>query len=94
MENAETTIEPETKPSNGDTDRPDIPVDSARLLLRDIDLAFLLGCSVRHVSTLDTRGLIPSPVHLGRCKRWSRPIIEQWAAMNCPPRDKWATLAG
>lgn len=68
----------------------DLPADERRLLLRDTDLAKLLGCSVRHVATLDTRGLIPAPVHLGRCKRWSRPIIEQWAAVGCPPRDKFA----
>ena len=78
----------ETPPKNDDAS--DLPADGTRLILREVDLAMLLGCSVRHVSTLDTRGLIPSPVHLGRCKRWSRPIIEQWAAVGCPPRDKFA----
>ena len=75
-------------PSNND-DASDLPADERRLILRDVDLAQLLGCSVRHIATLDTRGLIPSPVHLGRCKRWSRPIIEAWAAVGCPPRDKF-----
>ena len=74
--------------SNKD-DASDLPADERRLILRDVDLAQLLGCSVRHIATLDTRGLIPSPVHLGRCKRWSRPIIEAWAAVGCPPRDKF-----
>ncbi len=70
-------------------DATDLPADEGRLILRDVDLARLLGCSARHVATLDTRGLIPSPVHLGRCKRWSRPIIEAWAQVGCPPRDKF-----
>ena len=75
-------------PSNND-DASDLPADERRLILRDVDLAQLLGCSVRHIATLDTRGLIPSPVHLGRCKRWSRPIIEAWAKVGCPSRDKF-----
>ncbi len=70
-------------------DAADLPADHHRLILRDMDLAQLLGCSVRHIATLDTHGLIPSPVHLGRCKRWSRPIIEAWAQVGCPPRDKF-----
>ena len=82
---ADNTIE---APSSKD-DASDLPADERRLILRDVDLAQLLGCSVRHIATLDTRGLIPSPVHLGRCKRWSRPIIEAWAAVGCPPRDKF-----
>ena len=75
--------------SSNKDDASDLPADERRLILRDVDLAQLLGCSVRHIATLDTRGLIPSPVHLGRCKRWSRPIIEAWAAVGCPPRDKF-----
>ncbi len=82
------------KAPSDNNDVSELPADERRLILRDVDLARLLGCSVRHVWSLDVRGLIPPAVHLGRCKRWSRPIIEQWAAMNCPPRDKWATLVG
>lgn len=84
---ADTSSTVKAPPKNDEAS--DLPADERRLLLRDTDLARLLGCSVRHVATLDTRGLIPSPVHLGRCKRWSRPIIEQWAAVGCPPRDKF-----
>ena len=82
-------IDNSAKASSNNDDASDLPADGSRLILRDSDLAQLLGCSVRHVATLDTRGLIPSPVHLGRCKRWSRPIIEAWAKLGCPPRDKF-----
>lgn len=85
--NADTDSTAKAPPKNDDAC--ELPADGSRLILRDSDLAQLLGCSVRHVSTLDTRGLIPSPVHLGRCKRWSRPIIEEWAKVGCPPRDKF-----
>lgn len=69
-----------------------LPADDSRLLLRDLDLANLLGCSVGHVRSLDKRGLIPAAVHLGRCVRWSRPVIERWIACNCPPRGRWEAM--
>jgi predicted DNA-binding transcriptional regulator AlpA len=68
------------------------PTDAHRLMLRDTDLAALLGVSPRHVWSLEDRGLIPAGVKFGKCKRWSRPVIEAWAAANCPPRDKWTHM--
>lgn len=61
--------------------------DAKRLLLRDCDMAALLGCSVRHVWALDSRGLIPESVTLGKLRRWSRFVVLRWIRDGCPPRS-------
>lgn len=53
-------------------------------------LAKLLGISPRHVERLDEDGKLPSPIRLGRAKRW--PLdgpagIREWLAQGCPARE-------
>jgi len=41
-------------------------------LLRDLDLANLIGCSRRHIWTLVSLGRLPQPIRLSRrCVRWN-----------------------
>jgi prophage regulatory protein len=45
-------------------------------LLRDHDIAKIIGCSRRHVWTLVSAGRIPRPVKIStRCARWRREVI-------------------
>jgi excisionase family DNA binding protein len=62
------------------------------LLLRDRELAELLGVSRSMVHKLHAQGALPAPVKLGRCTRWNRDIIELWQRLSCPRRDsvRWA----
>lgn len=53
-------------------------------------LAKMLGVSPRHVERLDEAGKLPSPIRLGRSKRW--PLdgsagIRAWIAAGCPSRN-------
>ncbi|MDA7527924.1 hypothetical protein N8590_02950 [bacterium] len=49
-------------------------------------LAKTLGCSPRHVATMDADGLLPTPIRLGRLKKWSVSVIDQWLAAGSPDR--------
>ncbi|MFH1731224.1 MAG: DNA-binding protein [Planctomycetota bacterium] len=51
--------------------------------------AALCGVSARHWATLDSEGLIPAPVRLGRRVLWRRAELGSWVAAGCPPRLRW-----
>ena len=57
--------------------------ESPRLATAD-DVATLLSCSVRHVERLSKSGKMPSPIRLGRSRRWSLPAIKAWIDDGCP----------
>jgi excisionase family DNA binding protein len=62
---------------------PQSPANAAELL--DVRaVAALLGCSTRHVKRLADAGKLPSPLKLGRLKRWPRRAIRQWLDDGCP----------
>ena len=41
---------------------------------------------------LDSAGLVPMPVKLGRRTLWSVRELEAWAAHGCPSRERWAEM--
>lgn len=51
--------------------------------------ARMLNVSVRHFHALNRRGLVPTPIRLGKCTRWRRAEIAAWLEAGCPPRDQW-----
>lgn len=58
-------------------------------------LAARLGVSLRHVRRMDSAGLLPQPIRLGRSVRW--PVhgphgIEAWLAAGAPDRRQWEQL--
>jgi predicted DNA-binding transcriptional regulator AlpA len=55
--------------------------------------AALCGVSARHWATLDSEGLIPSPVRLGRRVLWRAEELRDWARAGCPPRLRWQESA-
>jgi excisionase family DNA binding protein len=57
--------------------------DAAFLTIRDV--AKLIKCSDRHVTTMRKNGKIPKPVKLGAMVRWPRRVIEEWIEAGCPP---------
>ncbi len=61
--------------------------DTPRLLLKDVEVAFILGCSRRHVWELLAHGKICPPVHLGRLVRWRAADLDAWAANLIPTRE-------
>lgn len=62
--------------------------ETTELLLKVADVAEKLKCSVRNVHRLADAEEIPKPIKLGRLKRWSLAVIEQWIADGCPPCTK------
>ena len=57
--------------------------DTTFLTIRDV--ATLIKCSDRHITTLRKNGKIPQPVKLGASVRWPRRLIEDWIDAGCPP---------
>ncbi|HOX40186.1 MAG TPA: helix-turn-helix domain-containing protein [Candidatus Brocadiia bacterium] len=60
------------------------------ILLTAKEAAALLHVSERHLWGLHNDGRLgPIPRRLGRCIRWSRRELEQWADSGCPCRKDW-----
>ena len=59
-----------------------------KLLLCGEEAAEFVGVSRSEFYRLDSMGVTPSPVQLGKVKRWSRQSLEQWVAEGCPPRHR------
>lgn len=59
--------------------------NSEAVLMRDDDLAKLLGVSKRTIWRMLSAGLIPSPIRLGGSTRWRLAEILDWIARGCPP---------
>jgi predicted DNA-binding transcriptional regulator AlpA len=60
-----------------------IQEDGTFLTIRDV--ANLIKCSDRHVTTLRKNGKIPQPVKLGASVRWPSRVIQDWIDAGCPP---------
>jgi excisionase family DNA binding protein len=57
---------------------PTAAAGSEKILLSTLEVAVLLGCSVKHVRRLAARGELPPPVRLGHLVRWSRQTLEEF----------------
>ncbi|MCH8146777.1 MAG: helix-turn-helix domain-containing protein [Planctomycetes bacterium] len=65
------------------------PIDAeTRTLLNVTEVADMLGCSVRHIWSLNRRKILPEPIRLGRCVRWSRASLLSWLELGCPVRTE------
>jgi prophage regulatory protein len=53
-------------------------------LLRDAQVAKLLGVSRRQVWKLLSAGLMPEPVRVGGSVRWRETDIQEWIRQGCP----------
>jgi len=54
------------------------------LLLRDRDVAKVLGCSLQHVWRMTKAHKLPQPVKIGRTTRWSLESLRAYLAAGCP----------
>ncbi len=61
----------------------------APLALSATQLAKQLGVSLRHVRRMDSAGLLPKPVRLGRSVRWSVEEVHAWMEAGAPDRRRW-----
>lgn len=59
--------------------------ESEAVMMRDDELARMLGVSKRTIWRMLSAGLIPSPIRLGGSTRWRRVEILDWIARGCPP---------
>jgi len=67
-----------------------IAPDTAAPMLLDAEaLGRQLGLSTRTVRRMDTSGLLPRPVRIGRNVRWRWPEVIAWTKAGCPERDLW-----
>ena len=56
------------------------------VLISVVELAELLGVSVRTVWRKESTGDIPPPVRIGALVRWRRSEIMQWIDDGCPKK--------
>lgn len=59
------------------------------LLLRDHEVAHLLGIGVRTWHSWNASGRTPMSLKVGRSRRWRAEELRQWVAAGCPPRREW-----
>ena len=70
--------------------RTEEPVKAAEVLaLSAAELAERLSVSVRHIRRMHSSGELPTPIHRGRCVRWSVAEIEAWLAASEKDRKTW-----
>jgi len=64
------------------------------LALSARQLAERLGVSLRHVRRMDSAGLLPRPVRLGRAVRWPVDEVDGWLKAGAPDRRRWEGIKG
>ena len=74
----------ESEQSGGPSGREQNEVESILLSVREV--AHLLCIGERTVWRLSSIGELPSPVCIGRCRRWGRRAIEDYVAAKTKPR--------
>ena len=64
------------------------------LLIRDREVAHLIGMSVPTVWRLVSKGVLPEPIRtFSRAARWRRVDIEEWVRLGCPVGNECAVKA-
>lgn len=63
---------------------------SAAVLINDSEAARLLGISRSMFRKQVAAGQVPQSIKIGRCRRWRREEVRDWARAGCPPRDQWS----
>ena len=65
----------------------------AECAVLDVDeLGRVIGASRSKVHELDARDELPSPIVLGKTRRWVRAEIDAWLLHGAPNRDAWKRL--
>jgi len=64
--------------------------DLRRLLLNCREAAFTCGVDSKTWRNWHLRGLIPTPVFVGRSLFWRLEELVQWIEADCPKREEWA----
>ena len=55
--------------------------------------ARLMGIAPSHLHNLEKTGRMgPTPVRLGRCKRYLTAHVQEWMNAGCPPRHRWQAI--
>ena len=49
--------------------------------------AIMVGISRRSWDRLSAKGMTPTPVRIGDCRRWSVEVLSEWVAHGCPARS-------
>lgn len=61
--------------------------------LSPADAARFIGVSTSKFHSLNSSGMLPSPVELGdRCPRWIRTELRAWLLAGSPSRIKWNSI--
>lgn len=74
------------------TKRMDACHDGAPLAVSAGELANRMGVSLRHVRRMDSAGLLPKPVRLGRAVRWPLDEVDRWLRAGAPGRKHWEAM--
>jgi predicted DNA-binding transcriptional regulator AlpA len=62
------------------------------MLIDAIEVARIVGHSLRFVRRLDASGMMPAGIRIRRSVRWRRAEIVAWVDAGCPTRAKWDAL--
>ena len=62
------------------------------VLVGDNAAGRICGVSGRTWRRMTAAGETPSPVRLGRLRRWSVEELRAWAASGCPSRERWQAM--
>ena len=65
------------------------PLAPSPLVFTARQFAAVMEMSERGIRKLNSAGLIPRPIRIGRSVRWRAAEIEAWLAAGAPSRDKW-----
>src|SRR5262245_41897563 len=60
--------------------------------LAPADAARFLGISRTKLHEMNTRGLVPEPVDVGGCPRFSRSELRAWLLAGTPTRSRWMQM--
>ena len=67
--------------------------ESGAVLLKDREVAALLGVGARFIHSMRATGRIPPPIRLSlRCVRWRKSDILRWLELDCPNAERFAQL--
>jgi len=61
-------------------------------LLTMRQLAAKLQVSTRHITSMRSRAMLPTPLRIGRAIRWRTEEIDAWLAAGAPCVDRWAAM--
>ena len=61
-------------------------------MLNAKDLSLCLKVSTRQIHRMNRSALIPAPLLLGGCTRWSVIEVAAWLRAGSPPRNEWELL--